>query len=59
MGGIQYSFFFNVPINICLPSVELWEAAEVKITAVEFLKSCNQFHFPVTPQLLEETVISR
>lgn len=30
MGGIQYSFFFYVPINICLPSVELWEPAEVK-----------------------------
>lgn len=28
--GIEYSFFSYVPINICLPSVELWEPAEVK-----------------------------
>lgn len=59
MGGIQYIFFFNVPINICLPSAELREAAEEQITAVEFLKSCNQSHFPVTAQQLKETVMSR
>lgn len=51
--GIPYSFFLYVPINICLPSGELWEPAEVKTTAVALKKkNCNQFHFPVTAQLL-------
>lgn len=41
-----------MPINICLPSVELWEPAEVENNSCGRKKNNNQFHFPVTAQLL-------
>ena len=52
MGGIQYGFFFYVPINICLPSVELWEPAEVK-------KKKKVISLPSDSSAVKETVKSR